>query len=217
MSNRDRWEFGAIPLTIVVLGALGVVLWAATQGLWVWVAVGVVALVALIVLAIAYARRPHHPPAPATPSRPEGAPAPRDDGVTRALVIVDAACEPADLAAALAAQGADRRTAAFVVAPALGSRTARWTGDEHAYQEATTRLDATLEALATLNVEASGHVGSHDPLQAAEDGLREFPADEIIFAVHSAQESNWLERGVVEDARARYPLPVRSLVVARSG
>ena len=75
--------------------------------------------------------------APATPSRPEGAPAPRDDGVTRALVIVDAACEPADLAAALAAQGTDRRTAAFVVAPALGSRTARWTGDEHAYQDAT--------------------------------------------------------------------------------
>ena len=64
----------------------------------------------------------------------------------------------------------------FVIAPAIGSRreSARWTADEHAYQDAAAHLDATLRALGELEVDATGRVGSHDPLQAADDGLREF-------------------------------------------
>ena len=77
-------------------------------------------------------------------------------------------------------------------------------------------LEATLQALAALHIEASGHVGSHDPLQAADEGLREFDPDEIVFAVHPEDDANWLERGVVEAARARYPLPVTALTVTRS-
>lgn len=215
-TTRRSWEFTAIPIVLVLLGALGLIMFAFTKGLWVWLAVGIATVIGLTVLGIAYMARPHHPPRPATLSRPGPGSEPPTDGVHRALVILDEACEPADLAAGLATDGSGAETAVFVVAPALGSRTARWTGDEVAYKRATRRLDTTLAAFATMNIEASGHIGSHDPLQAAEDGLREFPADEIVFAVHSAGESNWLERGVVDDARARYAVPVKELVVARS-
>jgi nucleotide-binding universal stress UspA family protein len=101
----------------------------------------------------------------------------------------------------------------LVIAPALGSRTARWTGDDHAYRDAEEHLEVTLEALDELRVEARGHVGAHDPLQAVEDGLREFPADEIVLAVHPAGRTNWLEEGVADDARSRYPCPVRVVTV----
>ena len=207
MSNGKRsWEFAAIPITLVVVGIAAIILWAANAGLWVWIAVGIVMLVAFVVVLVVYMRRPHHPAAPPpTPARV-------DDDVHRVLVIADDDCAPGELGAALAGEGAGP-TAVFVVAPALGSRTARWTGDEHAYQDAQRHLDATLEALAGLNVEAKGHVGSHDPLQAADDGLREFPADEIVFAINPAG-TNWLEEGVVDAARARYAIPVRDIVVA---
>ena len=46
---------------------------------------------------------------------------------------------------------------------------------------------AVLGALRELRVRASGRVGSHDPLQAADDGLREFRADEIVFAVRAKE------------------------------
>jgi hypothetical protein len=56
-------------------------------------------------------------------------------------------------------------------------------------------------------------VGAHDPLQAADDGLREFPADAIVFATHPDGRANWLEEGVVETARRRSSVPVSHVVV----
>jgi hypothetical protein len=210
-------ELGAIPIVLVVLGLLGVIMVAAVAGAWVWVALGVGAFVVLVAVVIVVMARPHRPAAGSTPSLPVGAAQHPDDGVHRALLIVDVDCPPDDLGTAIGAEGMlPTGVEVFVIAPALSSRTARWTGDEHAYQEAATHLDATLAALAALNIDARGHVGSHDPLQAAEDGLREFPADEIVLAVHPAGEKNWLEQGVADAARARYALPVREVVVARS-
>jgi hypothetical protein len=207
MDRRRSWEFSAIPIVAVVLGALAIILWAADAGMWAWLAVGIIALAALVVFTVAYMRRPHHPTAAAP------VPAHVDDGVHRVLVIADDDCPPADLGKALAEGRAANRTAVFVIAPALGSRTARWTGDDHAYDVAQRHLDSTLGALSSLGVEARGHVGSHDPLQAADDGLREFPADEIVFAVHPETDPIWVEQGIVDDARARYSIPVRELVV----
>ena len=213
MKREDMREFGAIPIVVVLLGIIAVILWAANAGLWAWIAVGVVVLVALVVFALVYMSRPHRPARAASPSLPAGAASHVDDGVHRCLVIVDDACRPDDLGQAIAGLRTVGPAEVLVIAPALASRTARWTGDEHAYRDASAHLDETLETLAALDVTASGHVGSHDPLQAVEDGLREFPADEIVFAVHPNGEANWLERGVVDDARARYPLPVSEIAV----
>jgi hypothetical protein len=215
MKRENLREFAAIPIVLVLLGLLAIVLFAADAGLWAWIGVGVVVLVALVVVALVTMARPHHPRAHASPSYPAGAAAPIGDGVHRTLVIADDACAPGELGHAIAGLRKAGPAAVFVIAPALGSRTARWTGDEHAYREATAHLEATLAALRELDLEADGRVGSHDPLQAADDGLREFAADEIVFAVHRGGEENWLERGVVDAARARYPVPVSEIAVAR--
>ncbi|MGE5273961.1 MAG: hypothetical protein ACM3QU_09430 [Verrucomicrobiota bacterium] len=208
--GRRSWEFSAIPVVAVMLGALAIILWAADAGMWAWLMVGIAALGALVVAAVVYARRPHHLLRAPTPAHV-------DDGVHRVLMIADDDCPPPDLGAALAGSGDAARTEVFVVAPALGSRTARWTGDDRAHRDARHHLDATLAALSSLGVEAHGHIGSHDPLQAADDGLREFPADEIVFAVHPSTDANWLEQGVVDQARARYPVPVQELILAKQG
>jgi len=211
MEGKRSWEFVALPLVLVMFGILAIIMWAADAGMWPWIAVGLAALAALVGVTVAYMRRPHHPSAAAP------VPAHVDDGIHRILVIADDDCPPGDLGAALAGSGGAGRTAFFVVAPALGSRAARWTGDDHAYHDAQQHLDAALGALASLGADARGHIGSHDPLQAADDGLREFPVDEIVFAVQPATDANWREQGVIDTARERYSVPVRDLVLTSSG
>ena len=216
VAGRRSWEFAAIPITIGLLGFLGIVMWAFTAGPAVWVAVGVVALAALAVAALVLMARPRRS-TPDAPSLPAGAAGHADDGVHRVLVVADDACTPTDLGALMADAHRSVPIEALVLAPVLGSRTARWTGDERAYAEAGRNLDATVAALGELGVPARGHVGSHDPLQALDDGLREFPADEIVFAVHPEAEANWLEAGVADAARSRYPIPVRTVRVPSEG
>ena len=210
MWKDNARELGAVPIVLGVLGALALIMLAYTQGLWAWLALGAVVLGGIVGTALYRAFTPRHPQGSSSP-QPERAAGP--DGVHRVLVVADDACAPERLGAALARHGGP--TEVFVVAPALGSRTARWTGDDRAYADATRHLDRTLEALGQLHVQASGRIASHDPLQAADDGLREFRADEIVFVVHPDMDANWLERDVLESARARYPIPVKALTVAR--
>lgn len=211
MWKDNAREFGAVPIVLAVLGFLALIMVAYTQGLWAWLALGAVLLGAIVGTWLYRAATPRHP-SPAASPRPERDPAARD-GVHRVLVVADEACAPAELGSALARQAHPGPTEVYVVAPALGSRTARWTNDDRPYTEAARHLDTTLEALRELHVRADGRVASHDPLLAADDGLREFPADEIVFAVHPDADSNWLERDVLESARARYPIPVTALTV----
>jgi hypothetical protein len=102
----------------------------------------------------------------------------------------------------------------LVVSPALNTRLRHWTSDEDAAREvAQARLDESLDALAVEAVEARGTVGDDDPIQAIEDGLRVFGADEIVISTHPPGRSNWLEHEVVERARERFDLPITHVVV----
>ena len=65
-------------------------------------------------------------------------------------------------------------------------------------------------------LKARGRVGDANPLQAIEDALADYPANEIVIATHPAGESHWLERGLIEKARTRFDIPV-SHVVSRHG
>ena len=58
-----------------------------------------------------------------------------------------------------------------------------------------------------------GEVGDGDPLQAIEDALRTFGADEIVISTHPEGRSNWLERNVVGAARERFDVPITHVVV----
>lgn len=203
-------EFLAIPAVIVGLGLVFAILFAADAGLVTWLIVGAVALVVIVTVAVAAMRRPRAASINEGSAAFEGG-APRvADGVHRVLLVVDDVCTASDLDE-LAGPRADGATSVFVVVPAVSSRVARWTGDEQAYADAKGHLDSTLRVLADLGLEATGHVGSHDPLQATDDGLREFPADEIVFVLHGGDEADWLEQGVVEIGRRRYSVPVREL------
>jgi len=209
MSKSDLREFGAAPIVLAVLGYGGLLLAAALAGLAAWLLLGLATVGAALIVVWAYARRHRHPAIEAAP--PAHGPAAPDSGLYRVLVVADEP-GPRGLREQLLGHAHGRRTEAFVVAPALGSRLARWTGDERAYSEATGRLEATVRALEGAGVSAAGHIGSHDPIQAADDGLREFPADEVFFVTGSEGDANWLEEGVVESARARYGVPVTHIV-----
>lgn len=102
----------------------------------------------------------------------------------------------------------------LVVCPALNSPIRHWASDEDgARAEAERRLTASLGALSSAGVEARGEVGDADPLQAMDDALRTFGADEIVISTHPPGRSNWLEKGVIDRARERYPVPITHVVV----
>jgi hypothetical protein len=102
----------------------------------------------------------------------------------------------------------------LVVTPALNSLIRHWASDEdNARAAAQDRLEASLQRLRGMGIEASGEVGDADPLQAMEDALRTFGADEIIISTHPEGRSHWLERGVVTGARERFAVPITHVIV----
>jgi hypothetical protein len=102
----------------------------------------------------------------------------------------------------------------LVVAPAMQSR-ARWILDDPdaAIRRADEVQEETVERMDEEGVDAAGDTGEADPLLAVQDALQTFDADEIVLFTHPAEKSNWLEEGLVEEARARFGAPVRHLVV----
>ena len=97
--------------------------------------------------------------------------------------------------------------------PALNSAIRHWTSDEDgARTAAQERLDRSIARLAQEGIAARGEVGDADPLQAMEDALRTFGADEVIISTHPEGRSHWLERGVVTGARERFALPITHVV-----
>ena len=109
-----------------------------------------------------------------------------------------------------AGRGAD----VLVVCPALNSPLRHWASDEDgARAKAVRSLGESLAALESAGVEARGEVGDADPVQAMDDALRTFGADEIVISTHPPGRSNWLEKEVIERARGRYPVPITHVVV----
>jgi hypothetical protein len=106
------------------------------------------------------------------------------------------------------------KTELMVVTPALNTPVRHWTSDEdQARADAQKRLDASLARLREAGFAARGEIGDGDPLQAIEDALRTFGADEVIISTHPEGRSHWLERGVVTGARERFAVPITHVVV----
>lgn len=206
MRRDDRVEFAAIPIVLALLAAGALLLLSAATEQWAWL------LVAVPVLAVgavaAWAMRSRRPPPPDLAPRPHE----RGDSVHRILVVADEGVAAGAFRDAIELSAQAGPTEAFVTAPALASRLGRWTGDEASYDAAKQHLDDTLRELSALGVEASGKIGANDPIQAADDALRMFAADELVIATHADSEANWLEKDVVEVARSRYGMPVTHIV-----
>jgi hypothetical protein len=106
------------------------------------------------------------------------------------------------------------RAEVLVVSPALNTPLKHWVSDDdQARDAAQARLDHSLARLREVGIEARGEIGDGEPLQAIEDALRTFGADEIIISTHPEGRSNWLEKGVVTGARERFAVPITHVVV----
>jgi GABA permease len=139
----------------------------------------------------------------------------RGDGQThRVLVVANETLSGQALENEIRHRAGAERAEVRVVCPALNTKIRHWVSDEdQAREEAQKRLDAVVAMLERAGIEAGGTIGDDDPVQAMEDALRLFPADEAIISTHPPGRSNWLERDVVERARSRFDLPVTHVVV----
>ncbi len=141
-------------------------------------------------------------------------PRPHAEGERRILVIANETVGGRTLREMIRERSEGVRAEILVVTPALNSPLRHWASDEDdARAAAQDRLDASLARLASVGLRARGEVGDGDPLQAMEDALRTFGADEIILSTHPEGRSHWLERGVVTKARERFAVPITHVVV----
>lgn len=130
----------------------------------------------------------------------------------RLLVVALAAVEEPAAAAAVA-QSSAAEGEVLVLAPAFNTGLAHWADDlTSAREEAQRRLVLSLGSLATAGVEARGSVGDADPVQAVEDTLREFAADEAIIVAQPVEGKGPGARTLAE-LRARLDLPLRLVEV----
>ena len=135
-------------------------------------------------------------------------------GERRILVIANETVGGETLRETIREHSAGARAEILVVTPALNSPLKHWVSDEDGARDAAReRLDRSLARLRDAGIEARGEVGDGEPLQAIEDALRTFGADEIIISTHPEGRSNWLERGVVSRAQERFELPITHVVV----
>jgi nucleotide-binding universal stress UspA family protein len=154
-------------------------------------------------------RREPTPPPPRTAPRHQGA-----DDERRILVVANETVGGRTLREMIRKRSEDYREEVLVVSPALNTPLRHWVSDEdQARDAARQRLEASLEQLREAGINARGEVGDGDPLQAMEDALRTFGADEIIISTHPEGRSNWLERGVVSGAHERFAVPITHVVV----
>jgi hypothetical protein len=172
------WKLPVIAAAIVVPIVAGFAI--AGPGL----GVGVAALVAFAIVWIAAQQRP---------LGPLGSPA--EDG--RRHVLLVATCpveEPAAvhrIAAAATLGGGDEDADVLVLSPARIGFLDRWASDvEGARQVAQQNLVATVAALAKAGIAAEARVGDEDVVQAVEDQLQSFPANEVVLISGEGEEKD---------------------------
>jgi hypothetical protein len=205
VKNPVKDEASAFQVVLLTLGGAVLVVVAAWISTW----LGVVVFLALLAAALWAIRG-------GLRQRPPQAHVVRDETrpSRRILVVANETVAGHELSELLGQKAEGGREDVLLVCPALNSKLRTWTSDEDgARAAAQSRLDTSLARLAELGIKARGEIGDGDPLQAIEDSLREFPADEIVVSTHPPGRSHWLEQGVVENARSRYDVPVTHVVV----
>jgi hypothetical protein len=204
--NPFRTEAEAFRLLLYTIAAFAAIAAASILGGW---KLGVPVWLAISALAVWYYLRPL--PEEALVQAPSRSP---ESDEWRILVVANETVAGRELRDAITAAVAAHPSQVLVVCPALNSKLRHWASDEDAARAAAQeRLKDSLARLAEAGVEADGRVGDSDPLQAIEDALRTFGADEIIISTHPEGRSNWLERGVVASARQRFAVPIAHVVV----
>jgi len=102
-----------------------------------------------------------------------------------------------------------------IVAPASDLSPLQWlaTDEDEARGEAADIARSAERALQSEAGRVETEVGDSDPVQAIEDALRQFPADEVIVVTRADDEAGWLEKDSAAAASERFGVPVTHLVV----
>jgi hypothetical protein len=205
MRNPFRSEAAAFRLVWLSLVYFGLIVFAAAIAAW----LGLVVFLVLTAVAVWLIRGgAREAPARVHVER-DGA-----EGERRILVIANETVGGQELRELIEQLSAGVREEILVICPALNSRLRHWASDEDpARAAAQGRLHASIATLADEGIHARGEIGDADPLQAMEDALRTFGAEEIVISTHPPGRSHWLEQGVVERARERFDVPVHHVVV----
>jgi nucleotide-binding universal stress UspA family protein len=206
MQNPFRSEEEAFRFVLRSIAYFALIVVAALINKWLGVAVFVV-LTAVIIWWVFF-RGEKGRPMQVAPARHS------PEGERRILVVANETVGGRKLLDTLRERAEGVREQVFVVAPALNSPLRHWASDEDpARAQAQRRLEESLARLREAGVNATGEVGDSEPLQALEDALRTFAPDEIVISTHPPGRSHWLEKGIVEDARQRFAVPITHVVV----
>lgn len=135
----------------------------------------------------------------------------------RLLVVATAPVEASELRERLrdhAGPDAEVR----VVAPASNVSPLRWLAndEDEARGEAAEIAGEAEHAAEPAAAHVEAEVGDSDPVQAIEDALRIFPAEEVLVVTRGGDDANWLERDAAEEASERFGVPITQLVVGES-
>jgi hypothetical protein len=204
MRNPLRSEDEAFRFLVVSIAGAVIVIVAATINRWVGVAAAIV-----VVGSVSwwYWSRP-------SARRLQLAVEHADGDPHRILVIANETVGGRPLRDELGRLSDDRATEILVVAPALNSPIRYWVSDEDGARAAAgERVESSVARLAEQGLSVRGEVGDGEPLQAIEDALRTFTADEIVISTHPEGRSHWLEQGLVVEARLRFQVPIVHVVV----
>lgn len=172
-----RFRPWTIPLVIALIcsSIVASMALAGLVGAGLGMAVGAVAVLGLLV----YASR-------SKPDRKIEVAAARDGG-HRVLVL--AAAEATAASAQRIADLAGAPTDVRLVVPVTSHRLDRWlSAEDDARREAEAQLARSAGALVAAGLPVSGSVGDHDPAQALEDELRDFPADEVVLLIANGKD-----------------------------
>jgi hypothetical protein len=179
MRNPLRSEAEAFRFVIVVVVGALVIVAASFINVWLGVAAAV-----LVVAGIGWwlMQGGTKAPPPKLASR-------TPDGTHRVLVVAPPGTERVRLP--------DRATEALVVVPALASPVEAITG---AVDDRRADAAETASLLASQLPKARGEIGADDPIQAIDDALRVFGADEILIVDG--------DEAILSQARERFAVPV---------
>lgn len=205
MESPFRSEAAAFRFLLITVGAFALIVVAS----WIDTALGIIVWLVLTAAAVGVYLHQRGPGPERAHVEHVGGPDER-----RVLVVANETVAGDELVSAISTLALTQTSSFLVVCPALNSRIRTWTSDEDPAREAAqARLEATLERLASVGIDARGEIGDSDPLVAVEDAVRTFRPDEIVISTHPPGRSNWLERGVVDGVRVRFDVPVTHVVV----
>jgi hypothetical protein len=103
-----------------------------------------------------------------------------------------------------------------IVAPASDLSPLQWlaTDEDEAREEAAEIAEEAEQAVQHEARVVETEVGDADPVQAIEDALRQFPAEEVLVVTRPGDKAGWLEEDAAAEASERFGVPVTHLVLS---